>query len=128
MQSPAASALASSNGHPAIAAHMMGQPSQPDPISNIDAQIHYLQQQKLRQQQQQQQHTAFFSHNHSVPPTPQSMELPPNIGQYYSQAEQMTQPGVFDYQQRAKEQQDVSRPYICPAGCFPAVSLTAYTV
>ncbi|KEY66128.1 hypothetical protein S7711_05300 [Stachybotrys chartarum IBT 7711] len=116
MQSPAASALASSNGHPAIAAHMMGQPSQPDSISNIDAQIHYLQQQKLRQQQQQQQHTAFFSHNQSVPPTPQSMELPPNIGQYYSQAEQMTQPGVFDYQQRAKEQQDLAfTPFVSPA-------------
>lgn len=93
-----------------IPAHMIT-PSM-DPISTIDAQIQYLQQQKFEQQQRQlqEQQAAFFStqNNHSVPPTPQSLEMP-NSGQFFSQAEQLSQPGVYDagYHQRLKEQQDV---------------------
>lgn len=101
-----------------IPAHMMT-PST-DPISTIDAQIQYLQQQKFQQQQRQlqEQQAAFFStHNHSVPPTPQSLEMP-NSGQFYSQAEQVSQPGVYDrgYHQRLKEQQDMAfTPLVSPA-------------
>lgn len=86
-----------------IPAHMMTPTT--DPISTIDAQIQYLQQQKYQRQLQEQQ-AAFFS-THSVPPTPQSLEMP-NSGQFYSQAEQVSQPGVYDRgYQRLKEQQDV---------------------
>jgi hypothetical protein len=86
-------------------------------ISDIDAQIQYLQQQKLQQQQRQLhgQHGAVYSHQsnngHSVPPTPQSLELPPgNNNPYYSQPEQTPHSGIFDggYQQAMKDQQDVS--------------------
>lgn len=92
-----------------IPAHMMTPSS--DTISSIDAQIQYLQQQKFQQQQRQlqEQQAAFFSNqNHSVPPTPQSMEMP-NSGHFFSQAEQVSQQGVFDrgYAQRMQEQ-DVS--------------------
>lgn len=89
--------------------------SAPDTISNIDAQIQYLQQQKFQQQQrqlQEQRATFFSSHSHhSVPPTPQSLEMPPGSGQFYSQAEQVSRHSVFDrgYHQRMAEQQDVSR-------------------
>lgn len=83
--------------------------SAPDSISNIDAQIHYLQQQKFHQQQRQlheQQATFYGTHAHSVPPTPQSLEMPPGSGQFYSQAEQMPQRTVYDrgYHQRMAEQ------------------------
>ena len=94
-------------GQPSIPAHMITPSS--DAISTIDAQIQYLQQQKFQQQQRQlqEQQVAFFSNqNHSVPPTPQSLEMP-HSGQFYSQAEQLSQPGVYDrgYAQRIKEQE-----------------------
>ncbi|RSL66732.1 hypothetical protein CEP54_003594 [Fusarium duplospermum] len=109
--------MSTSTGQPTIPAHMMTPAS--DPISNIDAQIQYLQQQKFQQQQRQlqEQQAAFFhSHNHSVPPTPQSLEMP-NSGQFYSQAEQVSQSGVYDRgYQRMKDQQDMAfTPLVSPA-------------
>lgn len=84
-----------------------------DSISSIDAQIQYLQQQKFHQQQrqlQEQRATFFANQSHSVPPTPQSIEMPPGSGQFYSQEEQMRQRTSYDrgYHQRMSEQQDVS--------------------
>lgn len=84
-----------------------------DNISNIDAQIQYLQQQKFQQQQrqlQEQQATFFVNHSHSVPPTPQSLQMTPGSGQFYSHIEQMSHRTSFDrgYHQRIAEQQDVS--------------------
>ncbi|KAI5466059.1 hypothetical protein BGZ63DRAFT_121476 [Mariannaea sp. PMI_226] len=111
--------ISTSTSQASIPAHMMT-PSM-DPISTIDAQIQYLQQQKFEQQQRQiqEQQVAFFStrNNHSVPPTPQSLEMP-NSGQFYSQAEQISQSGVYDggYHQRLKEQQDMAfTPLVSPA-------------
>lgn len=107
--------ITTSASQPSIPAHMMT--PNPDPISNIDAQIQYLQQQKFQQQQRQlqEQQAAFFSnHNHSVPPTPQSLEMP---NSFYSQAEQLSQPGVYDpgYHQRMKEQDMAFTPLVSPA-------------
>lgn len=85
-----------------------------DSISSLDAQIQYLQQQKLHQQQrqlEQQQRTAFYANaNHSVPPTPQSLEMPPGSGNFYTRQHDQIGREVYDhgYQQRMKEQQDVS--------------------
>ena len=85
-----------------------------DSISSIDAQIQYLQQQKLHQQQrqlEQQQRTAFYANtNHSVPPTPQSLEMPPGSGNFYPRQHDQMGRDMYDhgYQQRMKEQQDVS--------------------
>ncbi|KAF4955383.1 hypothetical protein FSARC_11869 [Fusarium sarcochroum] len=109
--------MTTSAGQSTIPAHMMTPAS--DPISNIDAQIQYLQQQKFQQQQRQmqEQQAAFFhSHNHSVPPTPQSLEMP-NSGQFYSQAEQIPTTGAYDrgYHQRMKEQDMAFTPLVSPA-------------
>lgn len=113
--------MSTSAGQPTIPAHMMTPAS--DPISNIDAQIQYLQQQKFQQQQRQlqEQQAAFFhNHNHSVPPTPQSLEMP-NSGHFYSQAEQITTTGAYDrgYHQRTKEQ-DVRMRYCLSHGNLQA--------
>lgn len=80
-------------------------------ISSIDAQIQYLQQQKFQQQQRQlqEQRNAYFT-SHSVPPTPQSLEMPPGSGNFYSQHEMYDR--NYHHQQRLKEQQDVSSPLI----------------
>lgn len=105
------------NHTPAMApmpSHMMAQSASREAISNIDAQIQYLQQQKFQQQQRQlQEQQATFFHGHSVPPTPQSLEMTPGSAQFYSQAEQMPSRGAYDrsYHQRMAEQ-DVS--LFCP--------------
>lgn len=74
-----------------------------DSISTIDAQIQYLQQQKFEQQQrqlQEQHNNAYFSggpgqpHHHSVPPTPQSLEMPPGSGHFYTHP---TSHDAYDY-------------------------------
>lgn len=114
--------ITTSASQPSIPAHMMT--PNPDPISNIDAQIQYLQQQKFQQQQRQlqEQQAAFFSnHNHSVPPTPQSLEMP---NSFYSQAEQVSQPGVYDpgYHQRMKEQ-DVRQVLFCASSLSRLVAI-----
>lgn len=113
-------AMSTSVSHPSVAAHMLAT-SAPDSISTIDAQIHYLQQQKFHQQQRQlheQQATFYGPHGHSVPPTPQSLEMPPGSGQFYSQAEQMPQRTAYDrsYHQRVAEQD------VC--GCLPPSNLS----
>jgi hypothetical protein len=107
------------NHTPAMApmpSHMMAPSASREAISNIDAQIQYLQQQKFQQQQrqlQEQQATFFVNHSHSVPPTPQSLEMTPGSAQFYSQPEQMPSRGAYDrnYHQRMAEQ-DVSLQYL----------------
>jgi len=92
-------------------------------ISNIDAQIQYLQQQKFHQQQRQlqEQRNAFYQthhHTRSIPPTPQSLELASGTGQFYGQSDQMPR-DVYDRSynhQRIKEQQDMAfTPLVSPA-------------
>lgn len=101
------SPMTTSMAQPSIPAHILTTSS--ETISSIDAQIQYLQQQKFQQQQRQiqEQQVAFFAaQNHSVPPTPQSLEMPSST-QFYSQTDQVSHQDVFDgrYQQRMKEQE-----------------------
>ncbi|KAL7787539.1 hypothetical protein V8C37DRAFT_264009 [Trichoderma ceciliae] len=111
------------NHTPAMApmpSHMMAATASREAISNIDAQIQYLQQQKFQQQQrqlQEQQATFFANHGHSVPPTPQSLEMTPGSGRFYSQAEQMPSRGAYDrgYHQRMAEQDMAFTPLVSPA-------------
>ena len=75
--------------NPAIPSNMAAPPTPRDAISDIDAQIQYLQQQKLQQQQRhmEEQHVAFFAQQqaHMAPPTPQSLEIQPGSQQFYTQ-------------------------------------------
>ncbi|KAH0493969.1 hypothetical protein TgHK011_000608 [Trichoderma gracile] len=111
------------NHTPAMApmpSHMMAPSASREAISNIDAQIQYLQQQKFQQQQrqlQEQQATFFVNHSHSVPPTPQSLEMTPGSAQFYSQPEQMPSRGAYDrsYHQRMAEQDMAFTPLVSPA-------------
>ncbi|KAL6902617.1 hypothetical protein GGI43DRAFT_346443 [Trichoderma evansii] len=109
------------NHTPAMAplpSHMMAPSASHEAISNIDAQIQYLQQQKFQQQQRQlQEQQATFFQGHSVPPTPQSLEMTPGSGQFYSQAEQMPSRSAYDrsYHQRLAEQDMAFTPLVSPA-------------
>ncbi|KDN65201.1 putative helix-loop-helix DNA-binding domain-containing protein [Colletotrichum sublineola] len=103
--------------HPAIPSQMIV-PAPTDAITEIDAQIQYLQQQRMQQQhrQMQEQQVAYYTtQSHAVPPTPQSLEMPPASNQFYS-TEQGHTPMFGSRYQRMKEQQDMSfTPLVSPA-------------
>lgn len=102
------------SGHSTIPATMMPPPTPIEAISEIDAQIQFLQQQKIEQQQRQieEQQAAFFAQQQArmVPPTPQSLEIQAGNQQYYAQSQQTPHQHqeLFDGYQRMKDQQDVS--------------------
>lgn len=88
------------------------QPSTPSEaiVNTIDAQIQFLQQQKLHAQHQQlqEQQAAFFAsqQNHIVPPTPQSLELTAGSSQnYYAQSTPADQHHPGRQQQQQPQQQ-----------------------
>ncbi|CAP69582.1 uncharacterized protein PODANS_1_12400 [Podospora anserina S mat+] len=123
---------------------MMPPPTPSETIVNsIDAQIHFLQQQKMQAQQRQvEEHAAFFAHqqqNRMIPPTPQSLEMVPAANPFYAQRnatepqqqhphphrtqhphQQQHPQQAVDYRyQRAKDQSDVcSSPYPGSANRF----------
>ncbi|ORY65809.1 uncharacterized protein BCR38DRAFT_483489 [Pseudomassariella vexata] len=101
-----------------------------DAILEIDAQIQFLQHQRLQQQHRQleeqqrrfeEQQAAFFAQQqrNMVPPTPQSLKLQA-ASHYYTPGDQTPQhshsTGMFDRFHRLKEQQDMSfTPLVSPA-------------
>lgn len=104
--------MSSAPAHTPISSSMMPPNHHGDAISEIDAQIQFLQQQKLQQQQRQiEQQAAFFTQQQSrmVPPTPQSLEIQAGSHQYYTQPDQTPQhhQDMYDRFQRMKAQQDV---------------------
>ncbi|KAG9257800.1 phosphorus acquisition-controlling protein [Emericellopsis atlantica] len=112
-----------SQAGPSHGAQMLATSAPPsDSISTLDAQIQYLQQQKFQQQQrqiQEQRNAYYTAHSHSVPPTPQSLEMPPNSGHFYSQQQQDQVSYDRRYhhqqQQRLKEQDMAFTPLVSPA-------------
>ena len=102
----------------AVPATMMPPPTPSEAIvSSIDAQIQFLQQQKMQHQQRhlEEQQVAFFARqqNRMVPPTPQSLELPARTNHYYArpgsaERQQQQQQQAVDYRyQRSKDQHEV---------------------
>jgi len=90
-------------------------PTPTDAIHEIDAQIQYLQQQRLQQQQRQlqEQHTAYYApQSHGIPPTPQSLEMQPN-NQFFSP----TDGHMFENQTRMKGQQQAQHAQTQEVSC-----------
>ncbi|KAK0656387.1 helix-loop-helix DNA-binding domain-containing protein [Cercophora newfieldiana] len=116
--------MTSAGPYQTIPTTMMPPPTPSEAIVNsLDAQIQFLQQQKMQHQRRQleEQQAAFFAHqqNRIVPPTPQSLEIPPGTNQYYSQpgSSDRQQHTPLDYRyQRTKDQQDMAfTPLVSPA-------------
>ncbi|CAI4216695.1 unnamed protein product [Parascedosporium putredinis] len=83
-------AITSGASHNSIQAHISHMPPTPnDAITEIDAQIQYLQQQRLQQQQRQarEQHSTFLVAGIMSFPDPQSLELQAGSGQFFSPLE-----------------------------------------
>lgn len=126
MPEPTPAMATSVAGHPHMSSNLVPTSAPDNSISDIDAQIQYLQQQKFHQQQRQlhEQRVAFFNtpHGHSVPPTPQSFEMPPGSGNFYSAAD-MPPSGSFDQPyHRGKEQHDVSHAARFDCGIYPRLT------
>ncbi|KAK5624468.1 hypothetical protein RRF57_000184 [Xylaria bambusicola] len=112
--------MTSAPGHSSILSQIIPHQQTPnDAISEIDAQIQFLQHQRLQQQQRQleeqqrrlqEQQAALYAQQQQqrnmVPPTPQSLEMQAT-GQFYSSQDQGHSSGMFDGYQQIKEQQDV---------------------
>ena len=90
-----------------------GQVSNGTIVDTIDAQIQFLQDQKLQHQQRHvaAQHAATFfanQHHRIVPPTPQSLELQPSAGPFFTtQAIEGGQQQHMDYRYRRMSDQEV---------------------
>lgn len=104
-------AMTTGASHPPLQAQMGRMPPTPtDSISDIDAQIQYLQQQRLQQQHRQMRDQSTYyggNPNRIIPPTPRSLELQPGNGQFFSP----TETPMFDSRVHLKDtQQDVGPP------------------
>ncbi|KAI1106705.1 helix-loop-helix DNA-binding domain-containing protein [Jackrogersella minutella] len=120
------SPMTSAPSHSGISTQMMPpHHTSSDPISEIDAQIQFLQQQRLQQQRRQlaeqqrqfhEQQAAFYAQQRTmVPPTPQSLEIQA-ASQFFAQHDQAHSSGMFDGYQHLKEQQDMAfTPLVSPA-------------
>ncbi|KAI0596500.1 helix-loop-helix DNA-binding domain-containing protein [Biscogniauxia sp. FL1348] len=120
------SPMTSAPSHSAVSSQIMPAQTANDAISEIDAQIQYLQHQRLQQQQRQleeqqrrfrEQQAAFYAqqHRNMVPPTPQSLEMQA-ANQFYTPRDQGHSSGMFDGYQHLKEQQDMAfTPLVSPA-------------
>ncbi|KAK3330228.1 helix-loop-helix DNA-binding domain-containing protein [Apodospora peruviana] len=95
-------------------------------VDSIDAQIQFLQQQKIQHQQRQldEQRANFFAYqqNHMVPPTPQSLEIQAGASQYYARPNQAEQHDQHQQQTvnyrypRLNDRQDMAfTPLVSPA-------------
>jgi hypothetical protein len=100
-------AMTTAGSHPTIPGPASnGRPSSGS-LVEIDAQIQYLQQQ--RQQRQMQEQQKFYARNGMIPPTPNSMELHGNNGQFYPQSDPQQQAMYERYRMQVKDQ-EVSLP------------------
>ncbi|KAI1341464.1 helix-loop-helix DNA-binding domain-containing protein [Xylariaceae sp. FL0016] len=123
------SPMTSAPSHHTMPSHSMPPQHIPnDAISEIDAQIHFLQHQKLQQQQRQldeqqrrlqEQQAAFYGRppqqRSIVPPTPQSLEMQA-ANQFYASHDHPHSAGMFDGYQQLKDQQDMAfTPLVSPA-------------
>ncbi|CAJ2501605.1 Uu.00g044580.m01.CDS01 [Anthostomella pinea] len=123
--------LTSAPSHPTLSSQVIpSHHTSHDAISDIDAQINFLQHQKKFQQQQrhleeQQRHlreqqAAFYAQQQQqqqrmVPPTPQSLDMQ-SANQFYTTHDQGHSSGLFDGYQQLKEQQDMAfTPLVSPA-------------
>ncbi|KAI1760339.1 helix-loop-helix DNA-binding domain-containing protein [Hypoxylon sp. FL1150] len=120
------SSMTSAPSHPSISTQIMPPHHTPrDSISEIDAQIQFLQQQRLQQQRRQlaeeerqfhEQQAAFFAQQRNiVPPTPQSLEMQAANTFHFAHHDQAHSSGMFDGY-HLKEQSEISfTPLVSPA-------------
>jgi len=97
--------------HAAVLAHAH---SSNESLSELDAQIQYLQNQRHQQQQRQiqEQQRNFYSQSRMIPPTPNSIEMHGNHTQFYPQSDPQQQAMYERIRMQVKEQEVSSNEYM----------------
>ncbi|KAI0100409.1 helix-loop-helix DNA-binding domain-containing protein [Nemania sp. FL0031] len=123
------SAMTSAPSHSTVLSQIVPHQQTPDEtITEIDAQIRFLQHQRIQQQQRQineqqrrlqEQQAALYAQQQQqrnvVPPTPQSLEIQAT-SQFFASQDQAHSSRMFDGYQQIKEQQDMAfTPLVSPA-------------
>ncbi|CZS94739.1 related to transcription factor NUC-1 [Rhynchosporium graminicola] len=101
-------------------------------LSELDAQIQYLQHQRHEQQQRQiqEQQRNFYAQSGMIPPTPNSLEMHGGGAHYYTQPDAQQQAMYDRYQRQMKENEMAFTPLVSPAvtPLDPHFSIPDYTV
>ncbi|KAG9247932.1 hypothetical protein BJ878DRAFT_117212 [Calycina marina] len=107
--------------HPSINGDAMSAPGS-STISDLDAQIHYLQNQRNQQQQrqrqmQEQQQQHYYAQTQIIPPTPNSIEMhSSSYRQYAPRSDPQQQQAMYErYQLQLKDQEISFTPLVSPA-------------
>lgn len=96
-------AMSTAGSHTTIPGPTSNGQSSSGSIVEIDAQIQYLQQQ--RQQRQMQEQQKYYARNGMIPPTPNSVELHGNNGQFYPQSDPQQQAMYERFRMQVKDQE-----------------------
>ncbi|TVY81289.1 Phosphorus acquisition-controlling protein [Lachnellula suecica] len=107
--------MTTASGHPAIPAGVISHAPSNESLVQIDAQIQYLQQQRLHQEQReiQERQRNYYTQNRMIPPTPNSMELH-GAAQFYPQSDPQQQ-AMYERYRMQKEQEMAFTPLVSPA-------------
>jgi hypothetical protein len=100
--------MTTASSHPTIHAAALAQThSSNESLSELDAQIQYLQNQRHQQQQRQIQERQrnFYAQSGMIPPTPNSIEMHGNHTQFYPQSDPQLQAMFERYRMQVKEQE-----------------------
>ncbi|CAL3964243.1 hypothetical protein PZA11_001651 [Diplocarpon coronariae] len=119
--------------HPSIYGPRLALAHSPnESLSELDAQIQYLQHQRYQQQQKQmqEQQRNFFTQNRIIPPTPNSVKMHVGNAHYYAQADAQQQAVYERYQMYVKEHEMAFTPLVSPAvtPLDPHFNIPEYTV
>jgi len=102
-------AMTTAASHPAIHGGPLSHGhSSNESLSELDAQIQYLQHQRHQQQQRhiQEQRRNYFAQSRIIPATPNSIEMHGNNSQFYSQSDTQQQQAIYDrFRMHVKEQE-----------------------
>lgn len=106
MQEQMASMTTASNHPPILGPPINGHNNNAESLVELDAQIQYLQQQRLQQQQRQmhEQQRNYFSQSGMIPPTPNSIEMH-GATQFYPHSDPQHLAMYERYRMQAKEQE-----------------------
>ncbi|KAH8586313.1 hypothetical protein B0O99DRAFT_656892 [Bisporella sp. PMI_857] len=111
--------MTTASSHPTISGpSITNHASNKDSISELDAQIQYLQQQRAQQQQRQlqEQQRNYYSQNRMIPPTPNSIEMHgANFQPYPLQADSQQHNMYETYQLPLKDSEMAFTPLVSPA-------------
>lgn len=99
-------AMTIASNHPSVHGPTLIQPhATNERLSELDAQIQYLQHQRHEQQQRQlqEQQRNYYAHSRMIPPTPNSVEMHGGGAHYYAHTDPQQQAMYARYQMQVKE-------------------------